>query len=335
MLFSVVIPVYNVENFLDDCVLSFIHQKDILMEDMEIILVDDGSTDSSPEKCDYWKTKYPDVIKVIHKKNQGLLLARRTGYAEAIGDYIVNCDSDDFAEDRMLCSLKRTILKNAPDVILFNIFVLENESKTPMFKNIFTNEAECGVKKEDILIDYLSSYHIVSMCAKSFKRSLLDGNINYEKFKKLGFGEDALQSLEVFDSANSFWYINSEYYNYRQGYGMTDSFNENYFDTFMIVFEEIEKHAKNWNLENKDELLAMKFFSIVGRSITQGKDTKFSYEKRRKYCEHIRANKFFNKYCYEYKKIKKRLQKSHKFLISLLQNKMFFLLHVSLNMRKG
>lgn len=94
MLFSIVVPVYNVEQFLDRCVQSLIHQT---FEEIEIILVDDGSTDASGALCDEY-AKQDNRITVIHKTNGGLSDARNSGLGIATGKYIIFVDSDDYIE---------------------------------------------------------------------------------------------------------------------------------------------------------------------------------------------------------------------------------------------
>ena len=88
---SVVVPIYNVENYLDKCVNSIVNQT---YGELEIILVDDGSKDNSSKICDEWKEK-DSRIKVIHKENGGLSSARNAGLEVATGEYIMFEDSDD------------------------------------------------------------------------------------------------------------------------------------------------------------------------------------------------------------------------------------------------
>ena len=118
MLFSIVIPVYNVEKYLNECVESILQQVNTINNDCEILLIDDGSTDSSPILCDMYEEKYPGLIKVFHKENQGLLATRRYGFKRTCGEYIINCDSDDLLEYSMLESVKKIIEKyNNPDKV--------------------------------------------------------------------------------------------------------------------------------------------------------------------------------------------------------------------------
>lgn len=105
---SIIIPVYNVEKYLEKCILSMLDLK----TDYEIILVDDGSTDRSGELCDEWAKK-EKRIKVIHQKNSGLSAARNTGIRRASGEYVMFVDSDDFIDseqtDEMLSNLNPEI----------------------------------------------------------------------------------------------------------------------------------------------------------------------------------------------------------------------------------
>ena len=112
MLLSVIIPVYNVEKYLDKCVQSVVDQT---YSDLEIILVDDGSTDSSGMLCDNWKEK-DRRISVIHKNNGGLSSARNTGIAAAKGDFISFIDSDDFIESEMYETMIYAQLRSGKDI---------------------------------------------------------------------------------------------------------------------------------------------------------------------------------------------------------------------------
>lgn len=96
MKISVIIPIYNIEDLLEQCIDSVVSQ---LYEDKEIILVDDGSTDSSPMICDNYAKRY-EFVKVIHKENGGVSAARNEGIRLATGDYIMFLDSDDYWNDR-------------------------------------------------------------------------------------------------------------------------------------------------------------------------------------------------------------------------------------------
>lgn len=109
---SIIIPVYNVEKYLERCVNSVLKQS---YNDLEIILVDDGSTDNSGKICDRFKKK-DDRIIVIHQRNQGLSAARNIGITKANGEYIAFVDSDDYILDDMYETLYKNLIKNDADI---------------------------------------------------------------------------------------------------------------------------------------------------------------------------------------------------------------------------
>ena len=115
MLLSIIIPVYNVQNYIERCVNSVIGEN---TEDIEIILVDDGSTDSSPVLCDGYADKYK-YVKVIHQCNGGLSAARNTGIFHAKGEYLFFLDSDDMVEKSFVCDILNVIRIEKPDMISF------------------------------------------------------------------------------------------------------------------------------------------------------------------------------------------------------------------------
>ena len=117
---SIIVPVYNVEQYLHKCVDSLLAQG---YNDYEIILVDDGSTDSCPTICDEYSTLYTvhhtPTIKVVHRKNGGLSAARNTGIAAAKGEYVCFVDSDDYWEPNVLSGLMGQIERDKLDVLRF------------------------------------------------------------------------------------------------------------------------------------------------------------------------------------------------------------------------
>lgn len=111
---SIIIPIYKVEQYLDECVTSIINQT---YKDLEIILVDDGSPDSCPQMCDEWAKK-DARIKVVHKKNGGLSSARNAGLKVATGEYIGFVDSDDYVDGSMYEDLMQVMNQNEKTMVV-------------------------------------------------------------------------------------------------------------------------------------------------------------------------------------------------------------------------
>lgn len=115
--FSVIVPVYNVEKYLRECVDSILNQS---FTDFELILVDDGSPDGCPSICDAYALK-DKRVKVIHKPNGGVSSARNTGLEIAAGEYVLFCDSDDYHLEGSLEKIYSSLVTNKPDVLCFGI----------------------------------------------------------------------------------------------------------------------------------------------------------------------------------------------------------------------
>ena len=325
MLFSIVVPVYNVEKYLEECLDSIMSQVTEIEEGCEVILVDDGSTDSSGEICDRYCKKYQGIVKVFHNTNHGLLYTRRFGYKQTCGEYIVNCDSDDCLEPEALTKLKYVIAENDnPDMIFFNQYLYKDGSKTVAFKDIFTEKENCKVAKADVLREYLKGYSIISVCCSISKRECIDIENGYENYGYYNNGEDSIQKLELLDNADTFAYINEALYDYRMGSGMTGKYDPEFYHTFKHLFQEIERRKENWKLSDFDEMVAVKTLFTTGRAITQSRYGKYENTKEQiDYLKRIREDTIFCKYIGQLYKVKSYLQKDHVVLLCLLKKRFY------------
>ena len=132
--FSIIIPVYNVEKFLERCLKSICELK---LEDKEIILINDGSTDNSLEILEKYIKIYPKNIKIISQKNQGVSKARNVGIENSIGEYILFIDSDDFIEPKQTEKILNVAYEQEVDILIgsfFEYFLEENIKLMPFVK---------------------------------------------------------------------------------------------------------------------------------------------------------------------------------------------------------
>lgn len=128
MRFSVIVPVYNVAEYLPACMDSLLMQS---CWDWEIILVDDGSTDGSAMLCDEYAKAHPEWVRVIHQENGGLGAARNTGLEAARGEYLLFVDSDDFLTEDALDCLSRCIEETGADMITFGFYYGIDQRRIP------------------------------------------------------------------------------------------------------------------------------------------------------------------------------------------------------------
>lgn len=335
MLFSVVIPVYNVENYIKECLESIIPQAEECYGGCEILLVDDGSTDSSGMICDKYKENYPQLIRVFHKENEGLLLTRRYGFKRASGNYVINCDSDDLLEPNVLNSVGDAVCRyDEPDVIIINHNMYDGKNRTVAYENIFTKEHDCCVEKQKLLREFMLGHNVVSVWGKIVKRSCISVNMDYSEFGRLSTGEDTLQSIEFFSNSKTYVYLNEALYDYRCGSGMTAKFDPEYYFTFKRIFEEIKKKKVEWDLDDFNELFAVKVLQTAGRAITQSRYKKWgSFKEHREYLENIYNDEMFKNNIIQLKNASMLLQKDHMILLKLLSMKMYSLIIAALYIR--
>ena len=124
MFFSIIIPVFNCDRYLKTAVESVLNQP---VDDLEIILVDDGSTDKSGEICDYYASTYENIV-VIHQENQGVSAARNRGLICAQGNYILFLDADDCFVEGMIDRNMMDECEKGYDVLLYSSFVNNGRS---------------------------------------------------------------------------------------------------------------------------------------------------------------------------------------------------------------
>ena len=215
-LLSVIIPVYNVQKYLKSCVDSVLCQNR-LEDDVEILLIDDGSTDNSPVLCDEYAENHAQ-IRTFHKENGGLSDARNYGIQKAQGQYIVFLDSDDFWEQGYIDEIK-DIVNATPDVdLIFGNYIqyYEKENKKIYAENFLTRADAAGKTGVEILLSILRREHqcISSACKNVYARRLLVDNQLY--FKKGILCEDAFWSPNVYFRAQKCSVLQNSYYYYRK-----------------------------------------------------------------------------------------------------------------------
>ena len=141
---SIIIPVYNVEQYLDKCLQSVIHQT---YQDIEIILVDDGSSDNSGILCDKWQEK-DSRIKVIHKSNGGVSNARNVAIEQANGEYLMFIDSDDIVSDDLCKVLFEMLKNNNADISICNATHIFDDRFDSSIGTLYSDVASTLVSKK-------------------------------------------------------------------------------------------------------------------------------------------------------------------------------------------
>ncbi len=253
MLFSIIIPVYNVEKYLRESIDSVLIQDE---KDLEIILVDDGSTDSSGKICDEYQSDYPEIIRVIHKSNEGLLLTRRRGIKEAKGEWIIHLDSDDYMMPGVLTAVHKAIVEYDSDLIIGKIAYGAEDGKSIDFYSkisfhdgqIFEEGNKIQLYKHFFLDGYISA-----ICQKIARKDIVDVDADYSQWFRVSVAEDILQSMPILYNSKKCVYLDKVLLYYRHNAGSitkkknADSYMKGIF-SLLDVFGEERKYYKRLNI---------------------------------------------------------------------------------------
>ncbi len=207
MMFSICIPVYNAEKFLNDCVDSVLNQS---YQSFEIILVDDGSKDGSFSICNAY-AQMDKRIRCFTKKNEGQLATRLFAFSKACGNVIVCLDSDDYLESNALELLNKYFVEFKCDCIYFGWRRFSDTEKLKQ-KNTFKLEVIEDCREKYIRIFEDSNCN--SMSLKAFKKQLLPKS-DYSFFYKLRMAEDLVQTVGIIKNSKKVVFVPEILYNYR------------------------------------------------------------------------------------------------------------------------
>ena len=229
---SVILPVYNVEKYLKRCLESILVQS---WNDYEIILVDDGSTDSSAQICDLYAEKY-EMIRVIHKENKGLSDTRNRGIEEASGEYVYFPDSDDWLEPNTFSELSDVIEELTYDIISFNReFVTSEEDKLISAKSRIQK-----LSGKQALLEMLKQSDVTGFANDKIyrKKLFLDNDIEFPVGK---YYEDLGTNYKLFLKATKVYVTNQKYYHYliTNPDSITQSWNEQKLQDMFGFYREI------------------------------------------------------------------------------------------------
>lgn len=238
--FSIILPIYNVGLYLEQCIQSVLEQE---YQDYELILVDDGSTDNSPEICDAYAARYHQ-IHVIHKPNGGLSSARNAGTEKARGTYIWWVDADDWIEPNALTILHRATSETFPDMVKFDFFRV-GEKKSQIVCDVPSGSYE-GEKALEQLVNkgfYYPGKFSLSAWGHIYRNSFLtEHNLSFVSERVIG-SEDYLFNLSALAAARHIAVIRDPLYNYRLRPGsLTQRYRKNLPEKYTELYRQLHAH---------------------------------------------------------------------------------------------
>ncbi len=242
-LISIIVPVYNAEEFLNACISSIINQT---YKNFELILIDDGSSDKSGDICDHWY-KEDKRVKVVHQMNQGVAAARNKGLDLAKGEYVCFVDNDDFIKEDHLETFIKTMESTDSDIVICDIVSSKlGDAYIDLSKEIQMNADECM----QWLINPISKEYVVMVVLwnKLYKRELFSEH----RFEKGIHHEDEFMINRMLKTIKKATFIPCQNYVYRNNEtSLTGEKNKN--KLYHLEFVEAYKERINMALENGTE----------------------------------------------------------------------------------
>lgn len=263
---SMIIPIYNAEKYLGQCIESVLSQS---YPDFELILVDDGSRDSSGQICRRFAER-DSRIRYFHKENGGSLSARRYGIKHARGEYIGFMDADDYLiGDHVFQSLYQSAAEYDCDLVQFGYVKKYNHLKKTA-KTV--NGAQYALEEEFRRREYpllLCSFWDQSRLTtnvwnKLYRRSLMVGMAELKEEEKVFWGDDLIMNLYLLKNCRSALFLSEAFYTYRQFSGGTSRLSRREMQDLDIIKKHQLHALENWTGEDKDRIEAILYSELAG-----------------------------------------------------------------------
>lgn len=249
---SIIVPIYNSENDLDQCIESIVNQT---YKNIEIILVNDGSKDDSINICKKWESKDNRIV-LIDKQNEGVAKARNDGLKKATGDYIGFVDHDDFIEPEMYETMLKDMQEHNADIVMCSSTgIYEDGTSTKAYPNYKSFEIE-----QNDLIKRMLQYEKIfcsSVWSKLYKREVV-GNLKFDT--EIILGDDYYFNGIAYTNIDKLYYDERSLYNYRirEGSISRRKVDKHFFDKYLVVEKLSDCYEKN-NIGKKDDFDDIRF----------------------------------------------------------------------------
>lgn len=261
-LVSIIVPIYNVESYLDDCLNSFVIQTS---QDFFVYLIDDGSTDKSSEIAKGYANKYPSLFKYIRQENKGLGGARNTGLTYVDTEYVMFFDSDDFMANRAIERIVDHISKSAvaDDIIFFNPVIYDYATKAYepwhdswLIKSLFENTERICPRETPKLMESEAS-----VCRAVWKTEFLKRiNLNFLEHTHWEDVPPHFLLMHEAESASFLRYEGAYYYRFNTGTQITSGSGKSRLD-MKHIFNEIKPYFKNKNWDKLSKAYMISFLA--------------------------------------------------------------------------
>lgn len=247
---SIIVPVYNVEKYLRRCIDSLVEQSYL---NLEILLVDDGSTDESLIICTEYEAK-DSRIRVFHKENEGLGLTRNYGIERAEGEYLTFVDSDDYLTKDAIEWMVSKVIESDADIVTANTYYKNEELKVMLPERLYTGSEIKEVLVTHMMGNYAKRIDAISYTAtaKLFKKKIFDeNNLRFPSERRL-IWEDLAFSTEAYPLCEKVYISHKPiyYYCFNEG-SLTHTYRQNKLELVMVLYCYMKEKIKKLNLPDE------------------------------------------------------------------------------------
>ncbi|SDN16065.1 glycosyltransferase family 2 protein [Acetanaerobacterium elongatum] len=288
--FSVIVPVYNTEKYLEKCIGSVLKQT---CPNFELILIDDGSTDTSGRICDEYAAS-DSRIQAFHQPNQGQALSRRKGISAAKGDYLLFLDADDYWDADLLETIENAINAYHCDMVIFRYRkVSDNGDFLSESDKLFEDHTIFTCENRAPLYKALVQGVLNNLWSKSIRRTVIDSD-DVTQYSDIRIGEDFLQVLPCVANSKSILYLDRVLYNYRDNpSSVSYQYNYKVFSDYLFFRGVLLEYMARWGIDTPEYLRIfynhyIKYLLDFLFSITS-----LTYAERKKRMEEIQSSNFY------------------------------------------
>lgn len=284
-LISVIVPVYNVEKYLNECILSLINQT---YKDIEVIMIDDGSSDSSGQICEEYAKEYNNFF-AFHKKNAGLGMARNTGLEHINGHYVVFLDSDDYLEPNFIEVLYNEMIKNKVDMCKGGFRRITDQKDIKSIRK-YKNEVYPKEKAKKILIPRMigsspDKHDSIEMCVTGaiYNADIIKAhNLKFPSEREL-ISEDLVFNIDYMQYASGACTIDYIGYNYRINISsLTKSYRSDRFDACKVFYLAMKDKLNKLGYDNNTLYRLQRLFFVYIRMCISQERSNVSSNDRKK-----------------------------------------------------
>lgn len=291
---SFLVPVYNAEAYLDNLVDSIMCQK---TKNFEVILLNDGSTDNSLQKCNEKQKCYPDFIRVISRENKGAVRTRRELLEASSGEWIWIIDADDYIAPDAIEYLSGVIDSLDCDLVMFDHYHVQEKAVSICHQlDAYDGQVYDKENKKELYANFINNTKMNNLWNKFFRRRCVDFEKNYEKYEDVKRANDKLQTMAILTNAERVVYLRRPLYYYRfvQG-GLSHIFKDYTYSSITKVNKRLEEYVEEWGLANElhYEMVKMKMRVVCNLLNDYCRSTRPSFKLYKVFFLNISGEEFY------------------------------------------